>query len=175
MHFWARGTSSFTLACLVLMHVEKLISSLLVAIPSPGESSLLQLPGPMSMQGPQKHIVRVSFPPSDDPLLAVALPSLISFFSSSHVSIRRRTMCLSMVPHQFIPGYQGSVQQLRGISTSGSCTVWSCLTHQRTASMMLIALSSGHAHAAGISLSITLNGAALGLLSTAGQHLSCLR
>ena len=84
MHFWARGTSSFTLACLVLMHVEKLISSLLVAIPSPSESSLLRFPGPVLMQGHQKHIVRLSFPASDDPLLSccIALFNFLLFILS---------------------------------------------------------------------------------------------
>jgi len=66
------------------MHVEKLISSLLVAIPSPGESSLLWFPGPLLMQGHRKRIVRVLFPASDDSLLSccIALFNFLLFMLS---------------------------------------------------------------------------------------------
>lgn len=66
VHFWVRGTSVFRLACLVLMHVEKLISSLLVAIPSPDESSLLSVPRPCLNAGALETHLRVLFPASDD-------------------------------------------------------------------------------------------------------------
>lgn len=105
VHFWARGTSSFTLACLVLMHVEKLISSLLVVIPSPGESSLLRFPGPVSMQWHRKHIVRVLFPASDDTLFSccIVLFNFLLFILSCqykkmhHVSLRGSLLICSWI------------------------------------------------------------------------------
>lgn len=98
-HFWACGTSSFTLACLVLMHVEKLISSLLVVISSPGESSLLWFPITILMQGHQKHIVRVLFPASDDPFLScyIAVFKFFLFILSCQYK-KMQHMCLHVSP-----------------------------------------------------------------------------
>lgn len=155
------------------MHVEKLISSLLVVIPSPGESSLLQLPGPVLMQRHWKHIVMVLFPASDDPLLSccIALFNFLLFILSCQYT---------NMHHVSLHGSPPICSWISRLSAAAQRYFHLWIMHgvvpsQRTASIMLIALSSGQAYAAWISLSVTLKGAVLGPVSTARQHLSHLR
>lgn len=112
--------------CLVLMHVEKLISSLLAAIPSPGESSLFSVPRPCLRAGALETHLRVLFPASDD--LPLSCCTAVFNFPLSILSCCcRKVHCVPLHDSSpicsWISGHHGrpfrGMRRLGGISSCG--------------------------------------------------------
>lgn len=168
VHFWVRGTSALTLVCLVLMHVEKLITSLLVAIQSPGESSLLSVPRPCLNAGAWETRLRVLFPASDELPLSycTAVFNFLLFILSwcyrkmHHVPPHDSSPVCSWISGAWHHGHPfRGMLWLGGISSCGSCVVWPYSSHHRTASTVQ---TTGQAHTALLGLSLISNRAVQG-------------